>query len=66
MAPLKTSLEYVIGMVLREWKLTRRQFDLEVPDLDQEEMIAHYLAGLCLQKWQNWREWKRIQSMRGR
>lgn len=62
MARLKTSLEYVIGMVLREWKMTRRQFDLGVPDEDQEDMIAHYLAGLCLQRWQNWRDWMRLKS----
>lgn len=65
MARLKTSLEYVIGMVLREWKMTRREFDAE-PDDHQEEMLAHYLAEQRLLRWQNWRDWQRVQSVRGR
>ncbi|MNL43969.1 hypothetical protein D3C87_1665100 [compost metagenome] len=64
MPQLRTSMEYVVGMVLREWKITRQAFDA-LSDEEQEDMVAHYLAGMRLQRWQNYRDWYRMQNLGG-
>lgn len=52
-------------MVLREMKLTRSQFDA-LPEGECEDLIAHYLAGLKIQAWQNYRDWLRLKTQGGK
>jgi hypothetical protein len=60
---MNIGIEYIVGMVLREWRMSRAEFD-RLYYGEQEDMIAHYLAGQQIQKWQSYRDWKRLQEGR--
>lgn len=59
MPPLKTSLEYLLGSVAKDWGMTRAEFD-NLPVEEQERHAAHYLATAQIQKWQNHRDKLRV------
>ena len=61
---MEIGLAYILGMVLREHGLTRTAFD-RLPDEEQEDLIAHYIAGQKIQAWQAYRDWKQLQTKPG-